>query len=248
MDCSPVLKTSIGRIDGTPDRAQLNTDNAMVRQHLLHRKYGFAMKFYEDHLLPHLVNFACSAKPNRKQREKIVPLAEGEVLEIGFGSGLNLPHYDSEKVRKVWGLEPSEGMRRKAQPMIEASSLDVELIDLPGESISLGADSVDTVLVTYSLCTIPDAAAALEGMRRVLKPGGRLLFCEHGVAPDESVRRWQRRLNPAWSRVAGGCNLDRDIPDLLVKGGFELTSDERMYIPGLKVLCYNYWGAAKAAR
>jgi len=206
------------------------------------------MSFYEDRVLPHLINLACSTKPNQKQREKIVPLAKGEILEIGFGSGLNLPFYDAQKVHKIWGLEPSEGMRRKARPMVEASGLNIEFIDLPGESIPLEANSVDTVLVTYSLCTIPDAVAALDGMRRVLRPGGSLLYCEHGIAPDESVRRWQRRLNPAWSWVSGGCNMDRDMPDLLAKGGFEIAVDERMYIPGIKILCYNYWGMAKAVR
>ncbi len=203
------------------------------------------MTFYENRILPHLINVACSAKPNRKQREKIVPLAEGDVLEIGFGSGLNLPFFDRQKVRKIWGLEPSAGMRRKAQPLVDASELDVEFIDLPGESIPLEANSVDTVLVTYSLCTIADTNAALEGMRRVLKPGGSLLFCEHGIAPDESVRRWQQRLNSPWSRIAGGCNMNRDIPDLITRAGFEITVDERMYIPGLRMLCYNYWGRAR---
>ena len=206
------------------------------------------MTFYEERVLPHLVHFACSARPNQKQREKIVPHARGDVLEIGFGSGLNLPFYNVQKVRKIWGLEPSEGMRRKSKALIDASELDVELIDLLGESIPLEANSVDTVLVTYSLCTIPDAIVALEGMRRVLKPGGSLLFCEHGIAPDESVRRWQSRLNPVWSRVAGGCNMNRDIPDLIVTSGFEITTDERMYIPGAKVLCYNFWGRARATR
>ena len=210
------------------------------------RQLGDPMSFYENKVLPHLINFACSTKPSQKQREKIVPLAEGDVLEIGFGTGLNLPFYDTQKVRKIWGLEPSEGMRRKAQPMVDSSDLDVEFIDLPGESIPLDAKSVDTVLVTYSLCTIPDAITALEGMRRVLKPGGSLLFCEHGIAPDESVRRWQDRLNPGWSWAAGGCNMNRDIPDLIAKGGFEISADERMYIPGPKVLCYNYWGRARA--
>jgi ubiquinone/menaquinone biosynthesis C-methylase UbiE len=203
------------------------------------------MSFYDDKILPHLVDYACSRKPNRKQREKIVPLAEGDVLEIGFGSGLNLPHYDRARVRRIWGLEPSAGMRRKAQPLIDAAGLDVEFIDLPGEEIPLEADSVDTVLVTYSLCTIPDAAAALQGMRRVLRPGGRLLYCEHGLAPDEDVRRWQHRINPAWRRLAGGCNLNRDIPGLLGQAGFRLVSDERMYIPGIRALSYNYWGAAR---
>lgn len=206
------------------------------------------MSFYEDRILPHLTNCACSTKPCRKQREKVVPLAEGEILEIGFGSGLNLPFYEANKVHKIWALEPSEGMRRKARPMVEASGLDVELIDLPGEKIPLETDSVDTVLVTYSLCTIPDAITALQGMRRVLKPGGSLLFCEHGIAPDEDVRRWQNRLNPLWSRLAGGCNLNRDIPELIRTAGFELESDERMYIPGIKAFSYNFWGRATAAR
>lgn len=206
------------------------------------------MSFYEERILPHLIDFACSTKPTRKQREKVVPMAEGDVLEIGFGSGLNLPFYDRSKVRKIWGLEPSEGMRRKARSLVEGHALDVEFIDLPGEKIPLAADSVDTVLVTYSLCTIPDVIDALAGMRRVLRPGGRLLFSEHGLAPDKGVRRWQRRLNPAWKRLAGGCNMDRNIPALLEEGGFELVIDERMYIPGLRILSYNYWGAARPAR
>ena len=203
------------------------------------------MSFYEDRVLPHLIDLACSTKPARKQREKIVHLAEGDVLEIGFGSGLNLPYFDSGKVRRIFGLEPSEGMRRKAQPNVEASGLDVEFIDLPGEEIPLEPKSVDTVLVTFTLCSIDDASAALEGMRRVLKSGGKLLYCEHGAAPDGRVRRWQDRLNPAWKRVSGGCNMNRDIPRLIESTGFRVTRDDRMYIPGPKILSYNYWGTAK---
>ena len=203
------------------------------------------MSIYEDHVLPHLIDLACSTKPTRKQREKIVHLAEGDVLEIGFGSGLNLPYYDADRVRKIFGLEPSEGMRRKAQPNVDASGLDVEFIDLPGEEIPLDSNSVDTVLVTFTLCSIEDAMAALEGMRRVLKPGGSLLYCEHGAAPDESVRRWQDRLNPGWKRFSGGCNMNRDIPRLIESSGFRIATDERMYIPGLRILSYNYWGTAK---
>jgi ubiquinone/menaquinone biosynthesis C-methylase UbiE len=203
------------------------------------------MSFYSERVLPHLIDVACSTRPQQKQREKIVHRAAGDVLEIGFGSGLNLPYYDSARVRKIYGLEPSPGMRRKAQPAVEKSGIDVEFIDLPGEEIPLETDSVDTVLVTYTLCTIPDAVTALEGMRRVLKPGGTLLFCEHGMAPDASVRRWQDRLNPPWRRVAGGCNMNRDIPRLLEEGGFDITDDERMYIPGLRILSYNFWGSAR---
>jgi ubiquinone/menaquinone biosynthesis C-methylase UbiE len=193
-----------------------------------------------------MINFACSASPNQKQRQKIVPEAEGEILEVGFGSGLNVPFYDPSKVKKIWALEPSEGMRRKAQTTVDEAAMNIEFIDLPGEQIPLDDNSVDTVLVTYTLCTIPDTKGALEGMRRVLKPGGRLLFCEHGKAPDENVQRWQSRLNPAWSRFAGGCNMNRDIPALINEGGFDIKVDERMYIPGAKILCYNYWGSAVA--
>ncbi len=203
------------------------------------------MSFYEERILPGLINLACSGKPARKQREKIVPRAYGDVLEVGFGGGLNLPHYDREKVRRVFGLEPSEGMRLSAARNIESSRLDVELIDLPGEEIPLDDNSVDSVLVTYTLCTIPDAVAALRGMRRVLKPGGHLFFCEHGKAPDAQVYKWQERFNGIWSRFSGGCNMNRDIPDLLQQGGFTIEDDNRMYIPGIKALCYNYWGAAR---
>jgi ubiquinone/menaquinone biosynthesis C-methylase UbiE len=205
------------------------------------------MSWYEDRILPHMIDLACSNKETLRQREKIVPHAAGEVLEIGFGSGLNVRHYNAAKVRKIWALEPSAGMRRKAKGAVDGAPMEIEFIDLPGEQIPLDDHSVDTVLVTYSLCTIPDAHTALTGMRRVLKPGGRLLFCEHGVAPDDNVRHWQKRLNPAWSKVAGGCNMNRDIPGLINAAGFNITSDERMYIPGPKVLCYNYWGSAVAA-
>jgi len=203
------------------------------------------MSFYEDNVLPRLIALACGAKPARKQREKVVPRAVGDVLEIGFGNGANLPHYDADKVRRIWGLEPSAGMRRLAAANIEASGLDIELIDLPGEEIPLDNNTVDTVVITYTLCSIPDVAAALEGVRRVLKPGGALLYCEHGKAPDSGVRKWQKRLNPGWKRIAGGCNIDRDIPGLLHDAGFEIEEDNRMYIPGIRLLSYNYWGIAR---
>ncbi len=203
------------------------------------------MALYEDHVLPHLIDLVCSTKPTRKQREKIVHLAEGDVLEIGFGSGLNLPYFDRSKVHKIFALEPAEGMRRKARPNVAASGLDVEFIDLPGEEIPLEARTVDTVLITFTLCSINEVTAALEGMRRVLKPGGKLLYCEHGAAPDTNVRRWQHRLNPTWKRFSGGCNMNRDIPALIEGSGFRITTDERMYIPGPRILSYNYWGTAK---
>lgn len=203
------------------------------------------MSWYEERILPRMINLACGSRPTRKQREKVVPRASGDVLEVGFGSGLNLPFYDRDKVRHVWGLEPSEGMRRLSRGSISKSALDVELIDLPGEEIPLDDDSVDTVLVTYTLCTIPEVAVALQGMRRVLKPRGRVLFCEHGKAPDTNVQKWQERLNPAWKKISGGCSMRRDIPAILYEAGFHIEDDNRMYIPGLKALSYNYWGAAR---
>lgn len=192
-----------------------------------------------------MINLACSSRPACKQRQKVVHRAYGDVLEIGFGGGLNLPHYDSGKVRRVFGLEPSAGMRRSAESMIAASGIEVELLDVPGEEIPLDDNSVDSVLMTYTLCTIPDAIAALRGMRRVLKPRGHLYFCEHGKAPDKVVHRWQNRLNPAWRAFSGGCNMNRDIPSLLKEGGFMLEDDNRMYIPGIRALSYNFWGSAR---
>lgn len=202
------------------------------------------MGFYEDKILPHIINCACGSAPVRKQRSKVVPLAEGRVLEVGMGSGINLEYYDPEKVELVWGLEPSEGMRTKAAANLEKSAVDVRWLDLPGEEIPLDDDSVDTVLLTYTLCTIPDWHKALEQMRRVLKPGGQLLFSEHGEAPDESVKKWQDRINPLWGKVSGGCNLNRPIPTLIEKGGFAISDLESAYLSWPRWATFNYWGSA----
>ncbi len=206
------------------------------------------MGFYEKHILPHFINCACSTKPMMKQREKVVPLATGTVLEIGIGTGLNLPFYDAEKVERVIGLDPSERSWKLAGKRASQVPFDVEFIGLPGEQIPLEDGAVDTVLVTYSLCTIPDPVSALQGMRRVLRPGGRLLFCEHGLAPDASVARWQSRVNPLWRPIAGGCNLNRDIPALLGDGGFSVETLDKAYLPGTpRFAGFNYWGGATAS-
>ena len=203
------------------------------------------MSFYENHVLPHLINAACGTRSVQRQREKVVPEARGRVLEIGMGSGLNLSFYDPDRVEFVWGLEPSEGMRRKARRRQEASPVEVRWLDLPGEEIPLDDNSADTVVLTYTLCTIPEARQALAQMHRVLKPGGTLLFCEHGEAPDASVRKWQDRINPVWRRVAGGCNLNRPIVDLVREADFGIQSVETAYLPGTpKFAGFNYWGAA----
>lgn len=203
--------------------------------------------WYERYLLPYLIDFACGIRPVRRQRQKVVPLARGRVLEVGIGTGLNIEHYDRQKVETIIGLDPGLQMHRLAAKRVARCGLPVELIGLSAEGIAYPSASFDTVLVTYSLCTIPDPVAALKEMRRVLKPGGRLIFCEHGLAPDEGVRRWQHRLTSTWSKFAGGCQLDRDIPALLQQAGFVCSDLEQMYLPGPRPLTYNYWGTAVAA-
>lgn len=201
---------------------------------------------YRERVLPHVIHLACGTAGVREQRERVVPLATGRVLEVGMGSGLNLPFYDRDRVEFVWGLEPSAGMRRKAQSAIGESDLDVRLLDLPGEQIPLDDDSVDTIVLTYTLCSIADWRTALHQMRRVLKPGGTIVFSEHGLAPDASVQRWQRRLNPVWNRLAGGCNLDRPIVGILEEAGFEIEQVESQYRGRPHAASFTSWGVCSA--
>lgn len=204
------------------------------------------MGFYENRVLPHLAHLACSSRAIERQRAKVVPEAQGRVLEIGMGSGLNIPHYDPDRVELVWGLEPSAGMRRKAQANAARAPFELRWLDLPAEEIPLEDDSADTVVITYTLCTIPDWQRALGQMRRVLKPGGRLLFCEHGSAPDERVRRWQDRITPLWRRLAGGCNLNRAIPRLITDAGLAIDRMDSGYLPKTpRFAGFNYWGTAR---
>lgn len=204
------------------------------------------MSLYDRIVLPWLIDKACAGGPVSKQRAKIVPRARGEVVEVGIGSGLNLPFYDLSQVTKVWGLEPSAELRVKAMAVAGEVALAVEFIDLPGEDIPLADHSVDTVLITYTLCTIPDVAQALAQMRRVLKPDAKLLFCEHGRAPDEGVRRWQDRTDPFWGKFTGGCHLNRPIDEMIAAAGFRFETMETVYIPGPRAMNFNYWGAAVA--
>jgi SAM-dependent methyltransferase len=204
------------------------------------------MNLYERHLLPHLTHCVCGSPVMAHQRRRVVPGASGQVLEIGFGSGLNLPFYDRTKVRRLWALEPSPEMRALAAPRIEASGLDVHLLELPGEAVPLPDQSVDSVVVTFTLCTIPDAATALGQIRRVLRPDGRLLFCEHGAAPDPGVRRWQDRLNGVWGALAGGCHLNREMAPLIERAGFRFDEVRSAYLPRTpRFAGYNTWGVAR---
>jgi len=206
------------------------------------------MGLYDHYILPRLLNAAMSAKPIRYQRRKVVPRAEGRVLEVGFGAGHNLPFYDAAKVTHLWALEPSAEMRERAAERVAQTTIPFAFIDLPSERIPLDAEAADTILITYTLCTIPDVMAALGEMRRVLKPSGKMIFCEHGEAPDESVRRWQRRLTPAWKAIGGGCHVGRPIPKLIADGGFRIDGMETMYLPGTpRFAGFNYWGQASKA-
>ena len=206
------------------------------------------MGFYDKYIMPRFINCACGSKPIMRQREKVVPQASGTVLEIGIGTGLNLPYYDARRVERLIGLDPSQESWELAGERAAHLEFDVEFIGLPGEQIPLEDESVDTVLVTFALCTIPDPIAALHGMARVLRPQGKLIFCEHGHAPDSGVSKWQDRINPMWRRIAGGCNLNRNIPQLLTQGGFGIDELEQMYLPSTpKIAGYNYWGSASLA-
>ena len=204
------------------------------------------MGFYNKHILPRCLDKACGIGPITKQREKIVPLAEGVVLEIGIGSGQNLPHYNANKVSKIIGVDPDEHIWKYSEKRRAACPIEIERIGLSGEDIPLEKNTVDSVVVTYSLCTIPDPVKALNEMKRILKPGGKILFSEHGKAPDAKVHRWQNRIDPLWKKIAGGCHSGRDIPDLFRQANLKFEDLQELYIPGPKVLSYNYWGAAIA--
>lgn len=204
------------------------------------------MNVYEKYCLPHFINGLCSLGAIARQRQKIVPLAEGRVLEVGMGGALNLPYYDPQKVEFVWGLEPSETMGRIALKNLRGSPLQVKWLPAPASQIPLDDKTVDTVLLTFTLCTLADWQAALDEMRRVLKPVGKLIFCEHGLAPDASTRAWQSRLTPLWKKVAGGCHLDRPIPRYLENAGFRISGMDAEYILGVpRIAGFNYRGTAE---
>ena len=204
------------------------------------------LSFYDKYILPKFLNCACGSKPINYQREKIVPLAEGTVLDVGIGSGLNIPYYNKSKIKYLYGLDPSIELLNLAKPLAKKNELEIEFLECGAEAIPLPNDSIDTVVITYTLCTIPDTQLSNEEVMRVLKPNGKLLFCEHGLAPDINVVKWQKRINPIWNKIAGGCNLNRDIPKLIRSSGFKILNMEEMYLPSTpKFAGYNYWGVAK---
>ena len=203
------------------------------------------MSLYEKYVLPKFLNCACGSKPVSYQRKKVVPLAEGKVLEIGIGSGLNLPFYDKTKIDEIWGLDPSEELSVMAKQVANEESMEVKFISSGAEDIPLPDNYFDSVLVTYTMCTIPEVQRANEEIRRVLKDNGKMIFCEHGEAPDQNIRKWQNRINPLWGKLAGGCNINRKIPSLIQESGFDIIEMEEMYLPNTpRIAGYNYWGYA----
>jgi len=201
---------------------------------------------YNKYILPRVLNCSCGSKPINHQRNKIVPLAEGIVLDIGIGSGLNIPFYDKSKIKYLYGLDPSKELIEMARSMANLNQIEIEFLECGAENIPLFDNSIDTVLITYTMCTIPDVTLSISEIRRVLKNNGKLLFCEHGLAPDPNIAKWQKRINPIWNKIAGGCNLNRNIPELIASSGFKVSNMEEMYLPNTpKFAGYNYWGVAR---
>ena len=202
--------------------------------------------WYEKFFLPKLCDKCCSTKPINYQRNKVVPLAQGVVLEIGMGSGLNIPFYNKNNIEKIIGLDPSEELNFLAKKVAKKNNIEIDFIIRGAEDIALPDNSVDTILITYTLCTIPDLDNSMAEIKRVLKSDGKFIFCEHGIAPDQNIVKWQTRINPIWKAFMGGCNINRNIPKIISDGGFDITNINEMYLPSTpKIVGYNYWGIAE---
>lgn len=203
--------------------------------------------FYERRILPRLLTCACTSPPIMRQRAKIVPQATGRVLELGVGMGLNLAFYDPDRVESVTGVDPAPELRALAEAAPRNPRLAVTVAEGAAEALPFEAGAFDSVVCTFTLCSVQDPAAALAEARRVLKPGGRLFFCEHGLAPDPGVARWQRRVEPLWKRLAGGCHLSRPVAAGIAGAGFALDRVETMYLPRTpRIAGWNEWGVAVA--
>ena len=207
------------------------------------------MPFYRDHVYPQIVRVLGDPPPIREIRQRIVGWADGKVLEIGVGHGVNFVHYDPARVGKVYALEPNRRMVELAERQRRRTQLDVEFLGLPGERIPLEDDTVDTVVSTFTLCTIPGVLEALRGVERVLKPGGKLIFFEHGLSPEPRIRRWQERSEPLTRWLFEGCHVTRDIPSLLEQSGFRTKRIETGYLARFpRAWTYCWWGTAVPVR
>lgn len=203
------------------------------------------MSFYKDYIYPGLVDVLGDSTPMQNIRRQIIPLAEGIALEIGVGSGANFPHYNPSRVIKLYALEPNPGMVRLAERRARQTKLNIEYLDLPGERIPLEDGSIDSVVSTFTLCTIPGIVDAIQSIAHVLKPEGKLIFFELGLSPDMAVQRWQTRLEPIQHWLFQGLYLTRDIPALLREGGFQIKQMDQGYLAKFpKSLSYCWWGIA----
>jgi ubiquinone/menaquinone biosynthesis C-methylase UbiE len=201
------------------------------------------MGFYARYILPHIIDLAMRNKETTHLREAWIPRALGDVLEIGIGSGLNLPFY-SPQVQHIYGLDPSPELQRMARKRA-AGRVDVEFLPQSAEeTLPLADASIDTIVMTWTLCSIPNPEKALQQMRRVLRPDGQLVFIEHGGSPDARVLAWQDRLTPLWKRISGGCHLNRKVDELITTVGFQITELKTFYLPGPCPMTYTYQGFA----
>ena len=201
-------------------------------------------KLYDKYICPHLINYAMQMKPFRKQREKVIPFASGRILEIGIGSGLNFNYYNKANVIEVFAVEPDGVLLKKAKQNAELNNIDLNIQQLKAEELPFDNDSFDTVISTYTMCSIPGLGNAMSEINRVMKQNAKFLFSEHGKSPDSDILKWQKRMNGIQKRIAGGCHLDVDIPNEITKANFKIDQIDSMYVPGPKFLSYHYWGAA----
>lgn len=205
------------------------------------------MGLYNRFVLPGLLKCACSGPAIMKQREKVIPKASGKVLELGVGMGLNLALYDTAKVESVTGVDPAPELRAVALAAPRDPGLKVAVEDGTAEALPFESGSFDCVVCTFTLCSVNDPAKALSEARRVLKPGGRFLYCEHGLAPEPDVAKWQRRIEPIWKRIAGGCHLTRPVTSAIESAGFRVARRDSMYLPNVpRIAGWNEWGEAAA--
>ena len=202
------------------------------------------MSLYEKYFLPKLLDFCCGMEGFQNKRSQIVPLAHGRILEIGIGSGLNFDHYNFDKVEEIIGVDPAVSSVAMARSRSSQYNSKISFIESSAESIDLPSNTFDCVVIGYSLCTIPDPLKALAEARRLMKPEGSLFFMEHGLAPEQNIQKWQHRLTPGWKKIGGGCNLNRDIENLISTSGFQFKSLSKKYIKGPKIAAFQYYGEA----
>ena len=201
-------------------------------------------KLYNRYVCPHVINLAMQTKPFRRQREKVIPQASGRVLEIGIGSGLNLDFYDKSKITEIFAVEPDSILLEKAKIKANQNNISLNIQKLTAEMLPFENESFDTVVSTYTMCSIYELDSAMIELKRVLKNDGSFIFSEHGKAPDSNIYKWQKRLNPIQKRIGGGCHLDKDIPKIITNSDFKLQELNSMYVPGPRFLSYHYWGRA----